>query len=290
MHGWVEFTMQNEKRNKWRPVATQALVVDVHGGNCRAGFAGDNAPRVVFPSTIKRPNHYTEPRLFSVDTQVSFTDGRMDAFPDENDGFVTNWDAVEKIFHGLFYEELHVEPQQHAVLLTDAPLNPRPNCERMAQSLFETFKVPVMHVKMRPELFLCASGRTTVCVVDSGDQVSLVVPVCERNAIRSAIKRLDIVGRDLTDLLMRTLKATGAAAIERSLLFTSPGDTDIVKRIKEKLTYVTQDFELETEAFSERLENLRRATSSQMGTSSWLAASGSRLQKCSSSHRHWAKK
>ena len=35
----------------------QALVVDNGSGMCKAGFAGDDAPRAVFPSIVGRPKH-----------------------------------------------------------------------------------------------------------------------------------------------------------------------------------------------------------------------------------------
>ena len=34
-----------------------ALVVDNGSGMCKAGFAGDDAPRVVFPCIVGRPRH-----------------------------------------------------------------------------------------------------------------------------------------------------------------------------------------------------------------------------------------
>ena len=34
-----------------------ALVVDNGSGMCKAGFAGDDAPRGVFPSIVGRPRH-----------------------------------------------------------------------------------------------------------------------------------------------------------------------------------------------------------------------------------------
>ena len=33
----------------------QALVIDNGSGMCKAGFAGDDAPRAVFPSIVGRP-------------------------------------------------------------------------------------------------------------------------------------------------------------------------------------------------------------------------------------------
>lgn len=34
-----------------------AIVIDNGSGMCKAGFAGDDAPRAVFPSIVGRPRH-----------------------------------------------------------------------------------------------------------------------------------------------------------------------------------------------------------------------------------------
>ncbi|CAO2646361.1 Actin, cytoplasmic 2, partial [Lemmus lemmus] len=118
-----------------------ALVIDNGSGMCKAGFAGDDAPRAVFPSIVGRPRHQ-----YVGDEAQS------------KRGILT----------------LRVAPEEHPVLLTEAPLNPK-----------------------------------TGIVMDSGDGVTHTVPIYEGYALPHAILRLDLAGRDLTDYLMKILTERG---------------------------------------------------------------------------------
>ncbi|KAK5080300.1 Centractin [Exophiala xenobiotica] len=215
------------------------LVIDNGSGTIRAGFAGSDLPQAYFPSYVGRPKHVRV--LAGALEGDTFIGKRAEElrgllkirYPLEH-GIVTDWDDMEKIWSHVYEHELKTLSEEHPVLLTEPPLNPRANRDMAAQILFETFNVPAVYMSIQAVLSLYASGRTTGVVLDAGDGVTHTVPVYEGFAIPSSIRRMDIAGRDVTENMQLQLRKAGH-------VFNTSAEKEIVRVMKEKTAYVAID-------------------------------------------------
>ncbi|KAI0002086.1 actin-related protein [Russula vinacea] len=217
-------------------LTNQPVVIDNGSGTIKAGFAGQDHPKCFFPSYVGRPKHTRvmagalEGDVFIGRKAQEFRGLLRIKYPMEH-GIVTDWDDMERIWNWVYAEELGTLSEEHPVLLTEAPLNPRANRESAAQVFFDTFNVPALYISVQAVLSLYASGRTTGIVLDSGDGVTHAVPVFEGFSMPHAIRRVDVAGRDVTEHLQLLLRKAGHH------LHTT-AEREVVRSIKEKNCYV----------------------------------------------------
>ncbi|BHF77483.1 Actin-6 [Sparganum proliferum] len=221
------------------------IVLDNGSGVCKAGFAGIDEPSVVVPAIVGRPRQQAvlvgiRDQLFVGKEALSRRGILSIRYPIEH-GVVISWDDMEIIWSHVFYDGMRALPEEHPVLLTEPPLNPKRNREVMLETMLEKFHCPSAYVAMQGILSVYASGRTSGTVLDCGDGVTHTVPVYEGYSVPSAILRSDLAGRDLTDFLVKLLA-------ERGYAFVSTAEYEHVREIKEKLCYMAVDYEAEMKA------------------------------------------
>lgn len=112
---------------------------------------------------------------------------------------IVNFDDVEALWMYIYSEDLELPPSSHPVMMTDSPLSNSQDRSRMAQVAFETLNVPALNISNTASLALYACSRTTGVVVDSGEDVTHIVPIQHGIPIRAKTLRIDIGGRDLAE-------------------------------------------------------------------------------------------
>lgn len=158
-------------------------------------------------------------------------------YPLDN-GIVRSWEDMEHLYDYTFNEKLKCDPKECRIMLTEPPMNPKANREKMIELLYEKYGFKSIYISIQAVLVLYAQGLLTGVVVDSGDGVTHIVPVYEGYSLPHLTRRLDVAGRDLTKYLIKLLQLRG-------YYFNRTADFETVRQIKEKLCYVGCDLNLE---------------------------------------------
>ncbi|VDM28265.1 unnamed protein product [Toxocara canis] len=212
----------------------------------KCGYAGTNFPSFIFPSVVGRPIVRSSQRVGDIEVKDLMVGEECTqlrqmldcSYPMEN-GIVRNWDDMGHVWDYTFGpEKLDIDPQDCKLLLTEPPLNPSGNRERLFQVMFEQYGFNSLYIAVQAVLTLYAQGLLTGVVVDSGDGVTHICPVYEGFALNHLTRRLDIAGRDITRYLIKLLLLRGYA-------FNHSADFETVRLLKEKLCYVAYDVEQE---------------------------------------------
>ena len=222
------------------PSTTKALVIDNGSGMIKAGVGGEDKPRCVFPSVVGRPKADSViPGSVKKDLYIGEDAQKMRGvlavtYPIEH-GIVTSWEDMTKIWEHTIVNEIRMEASECALMLTEAPQNPKANREKMVDIAFGNFDVKGFYVGIQAVLAMFSAGRTTGIIVDSGDGVTHTVPIFETYSVPHAVKKIMLAGRDISANLEHILT-------ERGWNFETTAQFQIVRELKESMCYVTMNY------------------------------------------------
>jgi actin-related protein 3 len=231
-----------------------AVVLDCGTGYTKMGLAGNVEPSLTIPTAVtydavtsKSSSKVTglEDLDFSIGHEALANAATSSVSYPIKQGMVNNWDHMERFYQQCILKYMRVDPEQHAFILTEPPLNPPENREYTAEIMFETFGVPGLYIGVQAVLALYAGfaavdkptkrgGSLTGTVVDSGDGVTHIIPVADGYVIASNIKSIPIAGRDITSFVQQLLRERGEPVPPDMSL-------DVARQIKERHCYIASD-------------------------------------------------
>lgn len=195
------------------------IVVEL-GSSIKAGFAGDEEPRVVISSSVNGGSPIEE-------------------------GLVKDWIALELVLIEIL-EKLHdgtFDPSIAENRQILAAVSPFQNHDRIKSMLFESFHFGSVHITSSAALPLFAQGLTSGLVVECGADVTFVAPTVEGILQPHLTRKFVVSGKNISEYLRKLLSFRASS---KSLF-----ESNSVESIKSKFCYVAVDLEDEKKLVKE---------------------------------------
>ncbi|KAG6403766.1 hypothetical protein SASPL_135998 [Salvia splendens] len=207
-----------------------AIVVDLGSHTCKAGYAGEDAPKAVFPSVVgsidemetddadnanknsgsaQESKSKSKSKFFVGSQNLGFRRDHMEVLSPMKDGVVVDWDMVEGIWDHALRKCLLIDPKEHPMLFAESCSNSQQQREKTAEIMFEKYQVPALFLAKNAVLTSFASGRATSLVVDCGGGSTTVAPVHDGYVLQKAVSTSPIGGDFLSDCLLKSLESKG---------------------------------------------------------------------------------
>ncbi len=238
------------------------VIIDCGSGYTKMGVAGTGGPSHVIPTVLYREgrdsasalsragiftiNISSNSRPMSCIGNAAIRESIADVSGSTKpilDGRVNDWSDMEEFMAQCYSEYLRIDPSDRVCILTEPPLNPASNREKLAEAMFETFRVPGMYIGVQAVMALYAywDGKSamTGTVVDSGDGVTHVIPVTDGYVSGSSVREIPIAGKDVTRVISDALQMRKEVVVDNPE--TAVALNRLAKQIKEKLAYVCTD-------------------------------------------------
>lgn len=250
------------------PLPDQTLVVDVGAYTIKAGFAPQTPATAttaspsrdchIIPNCLAKSNR--DDKVYIGSQLAACTDfGEMQFKRPVQKGYIVNWQIQSAIFEHEFLDpaaSLSCTPRDSNLIITEAPNAPQALQTNTDQIVFEEFEFASLYRTTAPSLNAfndtaslfgdpprqqCAPLLPAECllVIDSGHSHTTITPLLSGNPIHSAVKRISIGGKHLTNYLAELISLRHFGLID---------EPHIVSEIKEDCCFLSDDFARDLES------------------------------------------
>ncbi|EPQ59552.1 actin-like protein Arp4p [Gloeophyllum trabeum ATCC 11539] len=184
-----------------------ALVVDMGASSLRAGYAGDDTPKAIIPTSY---GYITEPasggdvtmgeagedgqparpaaKMYIGQNGPSMWRANMEVANPIQNGMIHDFAPIPPLISHALRDVMRCNPTEHPVLVTEPAWNTPANRERMAEIMFEEFQVPAFYIANTGVLNAFAAGKGSALVVDIGQSMASVTPVVDGFVLRKGLQ------------------------------------------------------------------------------------------------------
>ncbi len=195
----------------------KSLVLDLGTASTKAGWSTHGEPESVFPTVVGRGRHKGAMLTLGlkdsyVGRQAQNLRGILSLNQPIRQGVVENWDDLEILWNHVWEKEMqraNIVNESDAsdlhVLVSVPPLCPPEDWRKMGEMLLEATGVGGIYLANKSVLSMYGGGRTTGVCVDTGEDMTYIVPCWEGSPLPDATLILKLGGKHVTDRMLSLL-------------------------------------------------------------------------------------
>ncbi|KAH8113415.1 actin-related protein Arp4p [Phellopilus nigrolimitatus] len=191
-----------------------ALVLDIGTSTIRAGYAGDDTPKAIIPTSYGYTEEVESGQDVSMEDEADKENAQnggdahssskrvklhigqhgpsmfrpnMEVRNPMGDGLIEDFTPIPALIRNVLEDNLRCNPSEHPILVTEPAWNTATNRERMAEIMFEEFQVPAFYIANTGVLNAFAAGKGTSLVIDIGHAEASVTPVVDGFVLRKGL-------------------------------------------------------------------------------------------------------
>lgn len=204
-----------------------AVVVDVGSHTVKAGFAGEDTPKALFPSAIglvpngtgngaapmdtdtngQNKRRRLDNRLYIGSSDLGYRREHMQVEGALHNGLYQDMDVVQELWEHAFKERLVIDPKEHPILFAEPTINTKALREQMVETAFEQHGCPAIFLAKNAVLSSFATGRQTSLVMDAGHEGTVVCAVHDGYVLQKSITRSPLGGSLLTKCMLKAAES-----------------------------------------------------------------------------------
>lgn len=196
-----------------------AVVLDLGTLQVKAGYAGEDTPKYVFPSSVGAlggggPDGMEvdgAKRTLHVGTHaLSHRRDGMEIVSPFKDGIIHDWEAAEALLEHALKQQMRLETGSHPVMLAEPSCNTKEAREKAVELLFEKYGSPAVFMAKNAVLSSFSTGRQTSLVVDAGHDRTVVAAVHDGYVLQKSVVSTPLAGRLLSQCMAVAVEAKGS--------------------------------------------------------------------------------
>lgn len=247
-----------------------AIVLDAGSHTTRIGYAGDDYPKVIVPSSYAKTD--ANKKIFG--HGMEFLRSNQEIVPIMRDSLIQDWDGAIEQYRHYFDNLLKVDYQEQPILITEPVWTDKEYRQKLVETFYEQFNFPALYLARTPTCISFQQGRSSCLVVDVGHDSASVTPVVDGICLLRNSMKTNYSGQFLNDHVKNFL-TTKFPDVNLELKYkikektptVYPTKADFVaKSFDEKITQSYDDFQ-EQKIYSEFKELMLEVPEKKMNTS-----------------------